>query len=345
MNTSLVDTRPKPFVFVLMPFHKKFDDAYELGIVAACSEAGAHCERVDKQYFRGKILDRIFHQIATADVLVAEMTGKNANVFYEVGYAHALGKEVILLTKIPKDIPFDLKDFPHIIYENISSLKAELSQRVSWAIKNPHRTSTLRPAALDGPLGPYSGFVREIELTGTAHETLVKALASELKTEKLQFHTSEDLSCTECPGFLSRCFKEHTGWKYTANIHVDMVMEVFPALAPILTKHATQPFTLKVRWIPGVAQSDLGVGWTARARNTEFRVESYRLRFRKHFVYFREREELALSGDALPTISEISDLISLLFDSRMVDFDPSRSRNHLNSRYASLADLVPSQYQ
>ena len=44
------------------------------------------------------------------------MTGRNANVFYEVGYAHALGKIVLLLTKNADDIPFDLKHHQHIVY-------------------------------------------------------------------------------------------------------------------------------------------------------------------------------------------------------------------------------------
>lgn len=51
-------TAPKPFVFVLMPFDKKFEDIYQLGIKAACSEAGAFCERVDEQIFTESILDR-----------------------------------------------------------------------------------------------------------------------------------------------------------------------------------------------------------------------------------------------------------------------------------------------
>ena len=52
-------TSPKPFVFVLMPFDAKFDDVYNLGIKAACEEAGAYAERVDEQIFEESILQRI----------------------------------------------------------------------------------------------------------------------------------------------------------------------------------------------------------------------------------------------------------------------------------------------
>lgn len=82
-------TAPKPFVFVLMPFAQEFDDIYKFGIKGAAQEVGAYAERVDEQMFVEGILERIFNQISKADVIVADMTGRNPNVFYEVGYAHA----------------------------------------------------------------------------------------------------------------------------------------------------------------------------------------------------------------------------------------------------------------
>jgi hypothetical protein len=111
---------------------------YKLGIKPACQAAGAYCERVDEQIFDERILDRIYNQIAKADLVIADMTGRNANVFYEVGYAHALGKLTILLTKNADDIPFDLKHFPHIVYgTKISVLQAELEKRVKHYVDNP----------------------------------------------------------------------------------------------------------------------------------------------------------------------------------------------------------------
>jgi hypothetical protein len=132
------NTRPKTFVFVLMPFDKEFDDIYALGIKKACENAGAYAERVDEQIFEGRILERIYNQIAKADIIVADMTGRNPNVFYETGYAHALGKRVILLAQNISDIPFDLKDYPHIVYEKrIVDLIPELEKRVRWFIEHP----------------------------------------------------------------------------------------------------------------------------------------------------------------------------------------------------------------
>ena len=129
-------TTPKPFVFVLMPFDKRFDDIYKFGIKGAADKAGAYAERVDEQMFDEGILERVFNQISKADVLVADMTGRNPNVFYEVGYAHALGKIVVLLTQDPADIPFDLKNRPHIVYGgSIETLKTKLSGRLLWAVR------------------------------------------------------------------------------------------------------------------------------------------------------------------------------------------------------------------
>lgn len=121
----------KPFVFVLMPFDTSFDDVYQLGIRAACIEVQAICQRVDEQIFQETILERILGQIRSADLIIAEMTGRNSNVFYEVGFAHALKKKVILLTRDASDIPFDLKPFPHIVYgTSITKLKSELIRQI-----------------------------------------------------------------------------------------------------------------------------------------------------------------------------------------------------------------------
>jgi hypothetical protein len=137
-------TRPQPFVFVLMPFSSDFDDTYRLAIKPACEHANAYAERVDEQIFEGSILQRIYNQISRADIIVADLTGRNPNVFYETGYAHALGKRTLLLTKTASDIPFDLKHFPHIIYEGkLTELLRELEKRIRWYLENPAQEEDL----------------------------------------------------------------------------------------------------------------------------------------------------------------------------------------------------------
>jgi hypothetical protein len=165
-------TQPKPFVFVLMPFDKKFDDVYKFGIKEACKGAGAYSERLDEQIFAESMLDRIYVQINKADLLIADMTGRNPNVFYEVGYAHALGKRVILLTQETGDIPFDLQHRQHIVYGgSIATLQEELTKHVSFELEQlaSRVQSSGSIANLECYIGgepiPYSG---EIEVVAIA---------------------------------------------------------------------------------------------------------------------------------------------------------------------------------
>ncbi|MCK5660022.1 MAG: hypothetical protein KAH86_01585 [Methanosarcinales archaeon] len=140
-NDKKIDsTTPKPFIFVLMPFDSKFDDIYKYGIKGAAEDVGAYAERVDEQIYSDGILERIFNQISKADVIVADMSDRNSNVFYEVGYAHALGKNVLLLTQKADDIPFDLRNKAHTVYEGkIDKLRRDLIRKLNWAISESKR--------------------------------------------------------------------------------------------------------------------------------------------------------------------------------------------------------------
>ncbi|HXH89938.1 MAG TPA: hypothetical protein VNN25_00040 [Thermoanaerobaculia bacterium] len=123
-------TAPRPFAFVLMPFAAAFDDVYEIAIKPACEAAGAYAERVDDQIFQGNILQRVYHQIAKADLIVGDLTGRNVNVLYETGYAHALRKHVLLLTRGSGDVVFDPAHHPYIVYERLVDLRTELERKV-----------------------------------------------------------------------------------------------------------------------------------------------------------------------------------------------------------------------
>lgn len=129
----------KKFIFVLMPFNDDFNDIYNLGIKAACNSDKVYCERVDEQIYEGSMLDRIYNQIQHADYIIADMSSKNPNVFYEVGYAHALQKKVILITQDESDIPFDLEHYYHIIYNrlHLSELNQRIRNRIEWYLTNP----------------------------------------------------------------------------------------------------------------------------------------------------------------------------------------------------------------
>lgn len=122
------------FAFVLMPFSKEFDDVYRLGIKEPAAELGIRAERVDEQIYAEGILDRIYRQIDLADIVIADMSGQNPNVFYEVGYAHAKEKLCLLVTNDAADIPFDLKHKRHTVYgTSIQRLRDLLTSDLKWA--------------------------------------------------------------------------------------------------------------------------------------------------------------------------------------------------------------------
>ena len=75
-------------------------------------------------------MEKIYESIINARVIVAEVTAQNLNVYYEVGYAHALNKPTILITKRIDTAPFDLKGYNHIVYKDIRDLRSKLENRL-----------------------------------------------------------------------------------------------------------------------------------------------------------------------------------------------------------------------
>ncbi len=130
----------KTFAFVLMPFDSQFQDIYKFGIKETANNSDIIAERVDEQHYTEQILERIYRQIESSDFIIAEMTGRNPNVFYEVGYAHAKSKLCILIAQKPDDIPFDLKHHPHIIYDGtIGDLKSKILPKLEWMKEETRR--------------------------------------------------------------------------------------------------------------------------------------------------------------------------------------------------------------
>lgn len=126
---------PQIFAFVLMPFDPKFDDIYKLGIQDTAAKLGIRAERLDEQIFAEGMMERLFDQIDEADIIIADMSNRNPNVFYEVGFAHARDKLCILITSDASDIPFDLKHRRHAVYgSSLSVLRERLTKDLEWAI-------------------------------------------------------------------------------------------------------------------------------------------------------------------------------------------------------------------
>jgi hypothetical protein len=108
---------PTKQVFVAMPFGSRFEDTYYVAILPAAEKAGATCVRMDEQYFSEHILKSLYVEIARSDLVIADVTDGNANVTYELGYAHALKKQTIHVSATsPEQLPFDIRQWPAVLY-------------------------------------------------------------------------------------------------------------------------------------------------------------------------------------------------------------------------------------
>ncbi len=129
---GMMDTlRRKQSCFVAMPFHKSYIPIFRT-VEMCIKRASYRCIRIDQQYFTKSIVEKIFTEIDNAKLIVFLATDQNPNAFYECGYAIALNKEVITLTDVYKNLPFDIRDRNAIAYgSNLRSLKSELMDRLS----------------------------------------------------------------------------------------------------------------------------------------------------------------------------------------------------------------------
>lgn len=129
-----VDTPLDPrLVAVMMPFDPSFDVVYET-IEQAVQDAGMECARVDNIWEHDHVMGDVLSLLWRARVVVADLTGRNPNVFYETGLAHALPRRTILLTQKADDIPFDLRSIRYLSYGLGSAarktLRSQLGERL-----------------------------------------------------------------------------------------------------------------------------------------------------------------------------------------------------------------------
>jgi len=140
--------------FVIMPFGTYFDGYYADVIRPALTSTGIACVRADEIYGTGVIVEDIHKEIARADICLADVTGRNPNVSYELGMAHALRKPVLLLTQDIADVPFDYRHLRLISYDPKlfgweNDFRRRIVQTVIEALKNPTANLALRPTPTD----------------------------------------------------------------------------------------------------------------------------------------------------------------------------------------------------
>ncbi len=155
--------------FVIMPFDTAFAAVHQTIKGVVKDYAGvAKCVRADEISRSTRITDDIFDYIRRARFLIADLTGSNANVFYEVGASRALEKNVILLLQEGSEAPFDIRDIRYLRYSksNLSGLAASLKEYVKgclgtlptpWPTSSTAGRPDVRISHLDYPLTAIAG--------------------------------------------------------------------------------------------------------------------------------------------------------------------------------------------
>lgn len=112
-------------VFTIMSFKREYRDVLA-SCQEVCREFNFDAERTDESPSLERIVPRIETGIRKSAFVIADVSELSPNVFYEVGYAKALGKDVIVTAKKGTQLPFDVGDMPTIFWEIQEDLKEGL---------------------------------------------------------------------------------------------------------------------------------------------------------------------------------------------------------------------------
>jgi len=124
------DSRNKPHVFVAMPFADEYTDRFHYGIVGAANAAGFLCERADLSAFTGDVISWIKDRIASASLVIADLTDGNPNVYLEVGYAWGRGVNTVLIVEDGDELKFDVRTQRCLVFRSIRHLEELLTSEL-----------------------------------------------------------------------------------------------------------------------------------------------------------------------------------------------------------------------
>lgn len=139
----------KPKAFVVMQFGSQYDDVYKDVVKGVCDSYEVSPLRADEVSGPGIIIADIIREISSAQLIIADITPINANVYFEVGYALAMNKPTILLAKKGTPLPFDVAGFRVLFYEDSIGGKGKLEEGLRRHL-----------AAILSPLRPESAGAR-----------------------------------------------------------------------------------------------------------------------------------------------------------------------------------------
>jgi hypothetical protein len=128
----------RPKAFIVMQFSSPYDELYSHVIKTACDELEVDAIRADEIYGPGIIIKDVIDRISESQLVIADISPTNPNVFFEVGYALAKGKPIILLAKRPapgERLPFDLSAFRVLFYDDSIGGKPKLEEGLRQHIR------------------------------------------------------------------------------------------------------------------------------------------------------------------------------------------------------------------
>lgn len=176
-----------------MPFGGWFDTYYEEIYIPAIKAAGMKPTRADDLYRPGNIVNDIWNYTKSADIILADLTSKNPNVFYELGLAHAIAKPAVLITASMDDVPFDLRSLRVLVYDiNLPNwgekLKGKITKALTETLKSPE--DAVLPTFLETTKS------KRIEVSPKEKEILelksdLDSLKREVRSRKLPFLRSD----------------------------------------------------------------------------------------------------------------------------------------------------------
>lgn len=177
---------PAPDIcFIIMPFGGWLDDYYTTIYRPAIEAAGLEPHRADDLFRPSTIVNDIWAYTRRAKLLLADLTGKNPNVFYELGLAHALAKPAVLVAQSMEEIPYDLRALRIILYDkNAPDWGAILRDKIKSAIKE------VLQSPLDAVLPAFLNVKPTTEQpTVTPHQKELIAIKQELDLLRRQIQT------------------------------------------------------------------------------------------------------------------------------------------------------------
>lgn len=143
-------------VFVIMPFsatatckEDKWTVVYKHVFCPAVEECGYTCERAAPK--TGSLISSIVERLKTARIVLADITDRNANVFYELGVRHSLSKRTIIVSQNADDIPSDLRGYWFLRYGTDPELVAKFKEDIRRLISEIEE----HPQKCDSPVADY----------------------------------------------------------------------------------------------------------------------------------------------------------------------------------------------